>query len=57
MHTHEDAEEASAFHLYCRLFVRQRTWFALGDLYGRYYAVARVGVDHSRSDANADDLI
>ena len=29
-------------------------WFALDDLYGRYYAVARGGVGRGRSDADTD---
>ena len=53
-HTHEDEEDSSALHLYCHLFVQHGTWFVLDDLYGRYYAAARVGVGHGRSDADAN---
>ena len=54
MHTHEEKEESSALHLYCRLLVRQRLWFTLHDIYGRYYTATRVGVLRVRSDADAD---
>ena len=54
MHTHKDEEEARPPHLYFRLFVQQGPCFALDDLYGRYYAVARGGVGCVRSDSNAD---
>ena len=40
---HEDEEKAIALHLYCCLFVRQGPWFALDDLYGRYYVIVMGG--------------
>ena len=50
----EDKEEASALHLYWDLFMRQVSWFALDNLYVRYYTVARGGVDRGRSTADTD---
>ena len=35
--------------------MRRGPWFTLDYLYGRYYAAARGGVGHGRSDADADD--
>ena len=54
VHTHEDEEETSPLHLYCRLFVQRGPWFALDNLYGRYYEVARREVGRGRSDSNTD---
>ena len=54
MHTHEDEEESIDPHLYCRLFVQWGRWFALDDLYGRYYTVTRGGVGHGRLDSDKD---
>ena len=34
--------------------MKQGLWFALDDLYGRYYAAARGGVGRGRSYAYAD---
>ena len=34
--------------------MQQGTWFALEDLYGRYYSAARGGVGRSSPDADAD---
>ena len=54
MNTYEEKEEANNLHLYCRLFMLWGPWFALDDLYSRYYAVARERVGCGRLDADAD---
>ena len=43
VYTYKDKEEDRYLHLYRRLFVKQVPWFALDDLYCRYYTAARGG--------------
>ena len=51
---HKEEYDYSALHLYCRLLVKRVLWFALDDLYSRYYVAARGGVGCGRLDANVD---
>ena len=51
---HEEEEKTISLHLYCHFFVQRGQWFAIDNLYGRYYAVAGGGVGRGRSDADED---